>query len=97
MLRTALIALALVAALFASGRLVFERGVASGRAEFKAELAAVQAAARAALDLAETQRLALQAERDRLARDLEEAALADPVLVPQCLGPDRVRRLNALR
>lgn len=97
MLRTALIALALVAAVFTSGRLVFERGVTAGRDEFKAELAAAQAAARAALDVAEAQRLALQAERDRLARELEDAALADPVLVPQCLGPDRVRRLNALR
>ena len=36
-------------------------------------------------------------ERDRLARELEEAAYADPVLVERCLGPDRVRRLNSIR
>lgn len=36
-------------------------------------------------------------ERDQLARELEGAAYADPVIVEQCLGPDRVRRLNAIR
>lgn len=41
-------------------------------------------------------REALQ-ERDRLARELEESAYADPITVERCLGPDRVRRLNNLR
>ena len=36
------------------------------------------------------------AARDRLARELEDAAHADPVRVPDCLSPDRVRRLNRL-
>lgn len=97
MLRTVLLGLTVVAAVFTAGRLIFERGVWAGRAELTAELAAAKAAARAALDVAEAQRLAVQQERDRLAQELEEAALADPVVVPQCLGPDRVRRLNALR
>ncbi len=43
---------------------------------------------------AERRRLAV--ERDELARQLEEEAHADPVVVHQCLGSDRVRRLNAL-
>lgn len=32
--------------------------------------------------------------RDDLARDLEAQANEDPVVVTQCLGPSRVRRLN---
>jgi hypothetical protein len=32
--------------------------------------------------------------RDILARDLEAQANEDPVVVTQCLGPSRVRRLN---
>lgn len=36
-------------------------------------------------------------QRDQLARKLEEGAYADPVVVDQCLGPGRVRRLNAIR
>lgn len=43
----------------------------------------------------ELQRLALERERDALTRKLEDEANADPVLVPQCLGPSRLRRLNA--
>lgn len=45
----------------------------------------------------EAERLKIAAERDDLSRKLEEAANADPVTVPRCLGPDRVRRLNALQ
>lgn len=36
-------------------------------------------------------------ERDDLARELEVAANADPVVISQCLGPSRVQRLNSLR
>ncbi|WP_197919305.1 hypothetical protein [Thiosulfatihalobacter marinus] len=36
-------------------------------------------------------------ERDQLARELEERAYADPVVCERCLGPGRVRRLNAIR
>lgn len=43
----------------------------------------------------ELERLALERERDALTRKLEDEANADPVLVPQCLGPSRLRRLNA--
>lgn len=35
-------------------------------------------------------------ERDKLARELEEQAYAEPVVVQRCLSPSRVRRLNAL-
>lgn len=42
-------------------------------------------------------RRAIEAQRDDLARQLEEQAYADPIIVPRCLGPDRVRRLNSLR
>lgn len=36
-------------------------------------------------------------ERDQLSRKLEEQAYAQPVAVERCLGPGRVRRLNAIR
>ena len=45
----------------------------------------------------EAERLEIAQERDSLARQLEEQAYADPVVVNQCLSPGRVRRLNALR
>ncbi len=35
--------------------------------------------------------------RATLARTLEEKAHADPVAMPRCLGPQRLRRLNHLR
>lgn len=36
-------------------------------------------------------------QRDELAHKLEVQAHADPVVVHRCIGPSRVRRLNALR
>ena len=42
-------------------------------------------------------RIASERERATLARTLEEKAHADPVAVPRCLGPQRLRRLNHLR
>lgn len=45
----------------------------------------------------EEQRRILAQQRDELARKLSEEADADPVVVERCIGPERVRRLNALR
>lgn len=42
-------------------------------------------------------RRVLARQRDDLARQLEEEAHADPVIVERCMSPDRVRRLNTLR
>lgn len=44
----------------------------------------------------EVERRRVAQERDELARQLEREAHADPVIVDQCFGPNRVRRLNAL-
>ncbi len=44
----------------------------------------------------ETARRKIAQERDQLARKLEEQAHAEPVSVERCLGPGRVRRLNAI-
>ncbi|QUS34932.1 hypothetical protein [Falsirhodobacter algicola] len=51
------------------------------------------AAARTAADRAEAARLALAAERDRLARFLEDAAHADPDADTLALRADSVRRI----
>lgn len=45
----------------------------------------------------ETARLATQAVRARLTRQLEDAANADPVSNHSALSADRVRRLNSIR
>lgn len=45
----------------------------------------------------EDARRVIAQERDRLARELEGAAYADPVVVKRCLGAGRVQRLNAIR
>lgn len=45
----------------------------------------------------EAARIAAVQERDALARQLEEAAHAEPVTTDNCLGAGRVRRLNQLR
>jgi hypothetical protein len=47
--------------------------------------------------VAEVTRLKLQAERDRLTRELEDAANAEPVSSPACFPASRVRRLDAIR
>lgn len=91
-LTAAAVALAAVAAVWWT--------VAAYRTGYDAAMTKVareQAAARAALSVAETRRLSIQSERDRLARELEEAAREAPVSCPVCLGSDRVRRLNANR
>jgi hypothetical protein len=41
-------------------------------------------------------RVEAEKERDELARQLEIEANEDPIVVTQCLGPSRVRRLNKL-
>ena len=53
--------------------------------------------ARERADRAETARLAAQAERDALQRELEAAANDTPVRHPDALGADRVRRLQQIR
>lgn len=93
MTRYALLAAALMAALaFAYGR-----GLMAGKALLEARLVQERESAREALASAEAARLVAVAERALLAQDLEDAAREDPVAVPICLSPDRVRRLNALR
>ena len=42
----------------------------------------------------ETDRLAIEAERRRFSRELEDLAFADPVQSPACLSADRVRRID---
>ncbi|EDM71033.1 hypothetical protein RAZWK3B_16590 [Roseobacter sp. AzwK-3b] len=69
------------------------RGGEACRAAHNAEIIERQ---REAQKLNDARLEALQ-ERDRLARELEESAYADPVTVERCLGPDRVHRLNNLR
>lgn len=93
MTRYALIASVLVA-LFG---LAYAKGRIDGNAALQARIAAAVEGEREAAAKLEAQRLAIEAERDRLARELEDEADADPVAVPQCLSPDRVRRLNRLR
>ncbi len=73
-----------------TGRTGCETRAALAQAE--AERAAWRAAEAASRK--EAARLAVEAERDALARELEDAANADPVAAPACLGPERVRRLN---
>lgn len=71
----------------------YQRGYAAAEADFNAErLAQIEAG-----QMLEQARLTAIRERDKLSQTLEEQAHADPVVVEQCLGPDRVRRLNKLR
>ena len=46
---------------------------------------------------AEIERQKLAKERDKLKEQLEVLANEDPVVVNECLGPNRVFRLNQLR
>lgn len=71
----------------------YEWGYGAADAKHKAELLAQIEAGRM---LEDARRMAAQ-KRDDLSRKLEEAAHADPVVVERCLGPKRVRRLNAIR
>ncbi|GAB5433916.1 MAG: hypothetical protein EpisKO_32860 [Epibacterium sp.] len=71
----------------------YQRGASDCRASYQArELEQIERANR--LDRA---RIASERARAALARTLEEKAHADPVAVPRCLGPQRLRRLNQLR
>jgi hypothetical protein len=85
-----LVALAVVAVAFWQGHRI---GYASAVSVHESELLA-QIEAGHKLDAARRQ---VAFERDQLARELEEEAHADPIAVEHCLGPGRVRRLNAIR
>ncbi|MBU3035940.1 hypothetical protein [Tritonibacter mobilis] len=87
---SAAIALALVTGSLVIG---YRRGAADCRAAHQQE-ALRQIEAGRKLDAA---RIAVERARYTLSRQLEEKAYADPVSVPQCLGPKRVLRLNSLR
>ena len=74
-----------------------------GWQSYKYGNAACQAAHNAAMiealaegDRLDAARIAIKDERDRLVRQLEMEANEDPIVVTQCLGPSRVRRLNAI-
>lgn len=43
------------------------------------------------------ERRELETQIDTLARELEREANEDPIVVTQCLGPSRVRRLQSIR
>lgn len=72
-------------------------GRSDGARLANAELAEAREVSREAMAKLEMSRLAAQATRDRLTRQLEDAAHADPVSTPAALSVDRVRRLNRLR
>lgn len=93
MTRYALIA----AVMMATHAAAYGCGRADGRAAIEARLAQEREAAREAMAKSEAARLAAVAERAVMAAELEDTANADPVAVPVCLSPDRVRRLNTLR
>ncbi|PXW78908.1 hypothetical protein BZA02_109128 [Ruegeria sp. P4] len=87
---SAVVIVALVTGSFAFG---YRRGAADYRAVHQQEeLRQIEAGRK--LDAA---RIAVERARYTLSRQLEENAYADPVSVPQCLGPKRVLRLNSLR
>ncbi|UWQ29923.1 hypothetical protein [Leisingera sp. M523] len=71
----------------------YQRGAADCAAAHRAEQLARIEAGR----MLEDARRQIAHERDQLSRKLEEQAYAEPVAVERCLGPDRVRRLNAIR
>ena len=85
----------LIAIVLAFGGGYWTRGSIEARRVLEAAEAAQEARARA--DRAEVQRLAAQAERDALQRQLEDAANAEPVTAPAALPASRVHRLNAIR
>jgi hypothetical protein len=76
---------------------VFGTGWVKGRAALQARLDAQMAQAQtAALETSKALAVAEQARRT-LSAQLEDAANADPIAVPECLSPGRVRRINAIR
>ncbi|WP_162947025.1 hypothetical protein [Ruegeria sp. EL01] len=85
--------LGVLALVVGSGGLGYRMGYSAAEDDHKAELLEqIEAGQRS-----EAARIRVANERDDLARMLEEEENADPVIVEQCLSPDRVRRLNALR
>jgi hypothetical protein len=89
--------LALGVALVAAFGLGWRRGAQITQGRWEAALVAAHRKAfenAERLSRAEAERLALQAERDTLARTLEEAAYADPDADRPALGADSVRRIN---
>jgi hypothetical protein len=86
--------LALIAAAFGAG---WWLGAWTQESKHIRALASAQQAAMRAADLAsakEAARLAAETERDQLARQLEDAANAEPVTAAACLPLSRVLRLN---
>lgn len=86
-----------IAALLATFGGAYAWGRSDGATLAEARLTAAQEASREATAKLETARLAAQVTRDRLTRQLEDAAHADPVSNPVALSADRVRRLNSIR
>lgn len=76
---------------------IYAKGRADGKAALQARYEAAQEAAREATAKLEAARLIAQAERDRLARELEDMANAEPVSVPDALPASRVRRLREIQ
>jgi type IV secretory pathway protease TraF len=75
----------------------WSRGYAAAEAAQAAEVARLKGRVMAMAETAsraEGERLALEAERDALARELEELADADPAADRPALGLDSVRRLK---
>ena len=89
------ILIALIGALTLSGLGVW-RGYAWGYAASEAQHNADRLAQISAGQELEAERREVARERDELAQQLEVEAYEEPVVVQQCLGPSRLRRLNAI-
>lgn len=85
------------AAIALAGLQGYRMGYAASEGRHAAALVAAQREAFAAAEAAsrkEAERLAMEAERDALARDLEAQAYTDPDRDRPALSADGVRRLN---
>jgi hypothetical protein len=92
-----LYAIGAVIALLVVGQ-AYRMGYSAAMGEVAQKALKAQKAAFAAAEIAsrkEAQRLALEAQRDDLARQLEDAANADADADRVCLGADSVQRLRA--
>lgn len=88
---------ALLASIGLAGWQGYRMGEAAAEGRHAVALLEAQQDALRAADLAsrkEAERLLLQAERDRLARDLEDLANADSDADRRAIGADSVSRLN---
>jgi signal transduction histidine kinase len=88
---------ALLAALALAGWQGYRLGESVSEGRHAAALVQAQRDAQRASDLAsrkEAERLAMKAERDRLAQDLEDLANADADADRRAIGADSVSRLN---